>query len=244
MMHPQTAHVVREVFSSIAGRYDCTNRVLSCGLDFFWRKHVAKMVRQWNAKHILDLATGSGSLAKVLQKTCPSAKVIGMDFCRPMLLQAKRKGVHTLIYGDGTSMPFHSAAFDIITIAFGIRNIANYSKVVREIARVLSYRGGLFILDFSLPKVPWIRMLYRIYLHRLLPRIAAWITGHRQAYEYLGASIEQFSIDQSLLCILEEHGFRKIKIQTLCLGVVTLYVGQRDWSFPSIANSRPAALGT
>lgn len=227
-MYVETApYDIREMFSSLAKRYDFANHFLSCGLDIIWRKNVAKMVYLWNAKRILDLATGSGALAKILQATCPQAKVIGMDVCQAMLLQAKRKGVSTLIYGDGTCMPFCSGVFDVITISFGLRNIGNCSKVVQEMARILSHGGGLFILDFSLPKGQWIRSIYQIYLHHLLPTVAAWITGQREAYRYLGASIEHFSRDQSLMYLLEKNGFRKVTIQTFCLGIVILYVLQK-----------------
>jgi demethylmenaquinone methyltransferase/2-methoxy-6-polyprenyl-1,4-benzoquinol methylase len=224
----KSPYLIREMFSSIAGRYDLANHLLCCGLDCVWRKCVAKMVRRWNAKCILDLATGSGALARVLQETCPSSKIVGMDFCHSMLLQAKRKGIYTLVCGDATDMPFCSEAFDVITVAFGLRNMGNYLKAIQEMARVLSCGGRLFILDFSMPKVAWVRALYRIYLHHLLPILAAWITGNKQAYQYLGVSIEQFPMDQSLLYVLKKNGFREIRTQSLCLGIVSLYVARKS----------------
>jgi len=226
-MQAQSPDLIRKMFSSIAGRYDFANHLLCCGLDCVWRRYVAKMVRQWHAKRILDLATGSGALARVLQEICPSSKVVGMDFCHSMLLQAKRKGVCTLVCGDATEMPFRSGAFDIITVAFGLRNMENCLKAVQEMARVLSRGGGLFILDFSIPKVSWVRTLYRFYLHHLLPILAAWITGNKQAYKYLGVSIEQFSGSQSLLYILGKNGFREMRTQPLCLGIVSLHIARR-----------------
>jgi demethylmenaquinone methyltransferase / 2-methoxy-6-polyprenyl-1,4-benzoquinol methylase len=228
VIQAQSPYLIREMFSSLAGRYDLTNHLLCCGLDCVWRKYVAKMVRQGNAKCILDLATGSGALARVLQEACPSSKVVGMDFCHSMLLQAKRKGICTLVCGDATDMPFCSGAFDVITVAFGLRNMGNYLKAVQEMARVLSRGGRLFILDFSVPRVVWVRALYRIYLHHLLPILAAWVTGNKQAYKYLGVSIEQFPRDQSLLCVLEKNGFQEMQTQSLCLGIVSLYVAQRS----------------
>ncbi|QQY08743.1 MAG: ubiquinone/menaquinone biosynthesis methyltransferase [Candidatus Xiphinematobacter sp.] len=215
------------MFSSIAGRYDIANHLLCCGLDYVWRRRVAKIVKQWNAKCILDLATGSGALAKVLQETCPGSRVVGMDFCPAMLLQAKRKGVCTLVCGDATDMPFRSGTFDVITVAFGLRNMGNYQRAIQEMARVLSCGGGLFILEFSMPKNLCVRALYRIYLHHLLPTLAAWVTGHREAYKYLGASIERFPGDR-LLYFLEKYGFLETQIQRLCLGIVSLYAARRS----------------
>ncbi len=218
---------VRRLFSTIAKRYDFANHLLSGGLDYTWRARVVQIVRSWKSTRILDLATGSGDLALALKQACPHAQIIATDFCQGMLLQAKRKGLTQLVNGDGTRLPFHSDVFDVVTVAFGLRNMASWSIALNEMARVLIPNGKLLVLDFSLPSMGWLRTLYRIYLHHFLPTIAAWATGNREAYRYLGQSIEQFPHGRAMLDILEANGFQEAQVRPLCFGIVSLYIAQR-----------------
>ena len=217
---------VRRLFGAIARRYDLTNHLLSGGLDFWWRRRAAKMVRSWNPARVLDLATGSGDLALALAKACPDAEVLGADFCLPMLLAARRKGVANLVQADGMSLPFPHAAFDAVTIAFGLRNMESWQRGLAEIARVLRPGGHLLVLDFSIPRPPF-RALYRFYLHRLLPVLARLLTGDREAYEYLGASIEKFPTGTVMNGMFEAAGFADAKCEPLTGGVVSLHTARR-----------------
>ena len=217
---------VRRLFGAIARRYDLANHLLSGGLDFWWRRRAAKIVRAWNPARVLDLATGSGDLALALAKSCPDAEVIGADFCLPMLLAARRKGVAKLIQADGMSLPFPDATFDAVTIAFGLRNMESWERGLAEIARVLRPGGHFLVLDFSLPRPP-LRMFYRFYLHRVLPTFARLLTGDRQAYEYLGASIEKFPTGVAMNAMIEAANFSDAKCEPLTGGVVSLHTARR-----------------
>lgn len=218
---------IRGTFSSIAGRYDFANHALSGGADFVWRSIAARIVRSWKPRQILDLATGSGDLALVLARKCPEARVVAADFCEPMLRQAQRKHVPHLVAADGTRLPFASAAFDALTVAFGLRNMADYDAALSEMARVIRPGGHVLILDFSLPESPFLRAVYRAYLHHVLPRFAGAVTGRPEAYAYLGESIEAFPRGQDMLNRIESAGFSLARDRPLWLGIVTIYTATR-----------------
>ena len=213
---------VQRLFGVIARRYDLANRVLSMGFDLSWRRRAARIVQQWRPRRILDLATGSGDIALALTKTCPEATVIAADFCLPMLHEARRKGVASLVQADGLRLPFADASFDVLTIGFGLRNMESWQDGLAEMARVLRSGGHLLVLDFSVPRPP-LRALYRFYLHRILPLMAATLTGDRGAYEYLGASIEKFPQGEEMCALIAAAGFKDAKCETLTGGVVSLY---------------------
>ena len=224
MPHPQQQQeFVQKTFSSIAGRYDLANHLLSGGLDFLWRHRVSQLVAASRPSRILDLATGSGDLAIALQKACPSAQVIGADFCLPMLEEARKKQVPRLVQADGLALPFRRATFDAVTVAFGLRNMASWEKALSEMHRVLRPGGLLVVLDFSLPPKGPLREIYRLYLHHILPRIAGWTTGHAEAYEYLGESIEAFPRGAGMTALIESCGFRCEPPRRMCFGIVSLY---------------------
>lgn len=217
---------VRRLFGAIARRYDLANHLLSGGLDFWWRRRAAAIVRSWKPAAVLDLATGSGDLALALSRACPDASVIGVDFCLPMLLAARRKGIAKLIQADGMQLPLPDSAFDVVTIAFGLRNMESWQRGLAEIARVLRPGGHLLVLDFSMPRPPF-TALYRFYLHRVLPGLARLLTGDRGAYEYLGASIEEFPTGTAMNAMIEAAGFADAKCEPLTGGVVSLYTARR-----------------
>jgi demethylmenaquinone methyltransferase/2-methoxy-6-polyprenyl-1,4-benzoquinol methylase len=214
------------MFAAIAGRYDLANHLLSGGLDFFWRKRAGRIVSGWKPRRILDLATGSGDFAFTLRAACPEALLVGADFCLPMLRVAQRKGLAHLIAADGLRLPFADATFDALTIAFGLRNMESWSGGLAEMVRVLRPDGHVLVLDFSLPLAP-LRWIYRPYLHHALPHIAAFLTGEKAAYEYLGDSIEKFPRGESMCALLREAGFVEANCAPLSAGIVSLYTARR-----------------
>jgi len=219
----QNPEFVQKTFSSIAGRYDLANHLLSGGMDFVWRDRVSRLVASHRPSRVLDLATGSGDLAIALQKACPHAQIVGADFCLPMLEEARRKNIPFLVQADGLALPFGEGTFDAVTVAFGLRNMASWEKALSEMHRVLRAGGLLVVLDFSLPPRGFLRTLYRFYLHRILPRIAGWATGRAEAYEYLGESIEKFPRGTGMEKLVAAAGFEGLPSRPMCFGIVTLY---------------------
>jgi demethylmenaquinone methyltransferase/2-methoxy-6-polyprenyl-1,4-benzoquinol methylase len=217
---------VRGIFSSIAERYDLANHLLSGGLDFLWRSRAVRMVEKWHPHSVLDLATGSGDLALAMQKAMPQAHIIGADFCLPMLQIAARKNLTPLVVADGTNLPFAAASFDAVTVAFGLRNMESWPGALREISRVLRPGGHLLLLDFSMPRPP-LDAAYRLYLHRILPRFAGLLTGHRAGYEYLGESIEAFPSGEAMCRLITENNFHNTQALPLAAGIVTIYTAQK-----------------
>lgn len=213
---------VRGIFSSIARRYDLANHLLSAGLDYLWRARAVSLVTDWHPRTVLDLATGSGDLALALRKALPVARIVGADFCLPMLQVAARKGLAPLVVADGTKLPFAGGSFDVITVAFGLRNMESWSGALREMARVLRPGGHLLVLDFSMPRAP-LAAPYRLYLHRVLPKIAGMLTGNRAGYEYLGESIESFPSGKAMCRLIEDNDFHNTRSLPLAAGIVSIY---------------------
>ncbi len=226
MITHEKGPAIQAMFASIAQRYDVANHLLSGGLDFIWRRRVAQCVRRWNPPRILDLATGSGDLALTLRKACPESLVVGADFCQPMLEVAQRKGLGSLVVADAMALPFADSAFDVVTVAFGLRNMASWEGALREMFRVLKPGGHLLVLDFSVPPPP-LRWIYRPYLHHVLPRVAAWLTGQKDAYDYLGDSIEAFPCGEAMCALLRAAGASLARCEALTGGIVSLYVAER-----------------
>ena len=219
----QDPHFVHRAFSSIAHRYVLTNHVLSGGVDIFWRKKVARLLAKESPGRILDVATGSGDLAMAVGKGCPEAKVIGADFCAPMLECAKKRGLSDLIVADGMHLPFAGESFDALTIGYGLRNMESWAGAISEFSRVVRKGGKLVVLDFSLPQSKWLRVPYRLYLHRVLPSIAGLLTGNKEAYAYLGDSIERFPSGNRMIDLINENGFADAQCFSLMGGISSIY---------------------
>ncbi|HEU0209314.1 MAG TPA: bifunctional demethylmenaquinone methyltransferase/2-methoxy-6-polyprenyl-1,4-benzoquinol methylase UbiE [Candidatus Udaeobacter sp.] len=218
---------VREMFGSIASRYDLANHVLSCGMDFYWRARAANIVAGWHPHRVVDLATGTGDLALALQKRLPDADITGVDFQPDMLDLARKKGVQHLIVADAMKLPFAEASFDCITISFGLRNLGDCSAALREIARVLNNNGHLLVLEFSLPPNRILRSAYRFYLHRCLPLIGSFLTQAKSAYHYLGDSIEQFPSGDAMCQLMLAQGYVFPTFKPLTGGIVTIYTSTK-----------------
>jgi demethylmenaquinone methyltransferase / 2-methoxy-6-polyprenyl-1,4-benzoquinol methylase len=218
---------VRDMFGSIARRYDLANHVLSCGCDFIWRNRAAGIVRRWAPKNVLDLAAGTGDLTLALGRALPESEIVAADFSEEMLAIAKSKGVRRVVTADALALPFGDRSFDCVTIAFGLRNIKDWSGALREMARVLSANGHVLIMEFSLPAPSILRAVYRFYLHRILPIFGSMLTGKKAAYDYLGDSIEQFPGGDEMCRLIEANGFRNAAAEPLSGGIVTIYRAER-----------------
>ncbi len=218
------------MFARIAGRYDLANHLLSGGVDFWWRQKLVRRVRDTRPAAILDLATGSGDVAFALADGLPAGvKVTGMDFCQPMLDEAvkKRAGCRRwqeieFTQGDGLALPLPKGSFDAVTIAFGLRNMADRHQALTEMRRVLRPGGRLFLLEFSQPYF-WFRPFYYAYLKLILPAIAGLVTGDRSAYEYLCGSVEQFPGRAGIAEEIRRAGFGSVYATPLTLGIVALH---------------------
>lgn len=223
---------VNSMFGRIAGRYDLANHLLSGGLDFGWRRTLVAAVKRGNPSEVLDLATGSGDVAFALSQRLPTAtKIIGMDFCQPMLDQAEVKKTAasdgrfvnvTFRQGDALALPFADATFDAITIAFGLRNLSDRAQGLREMRRVLRPGGRLLVLEFSQPQA-WFRPLYFFYLKKILPVIADVVTGDKAAYNYLNDTITLFPGRAALAEEIRGAGFAHVTAGGMAFGAVALH---------------------
>jgi demethylmenaquinone methyltransferase/2-methoxy-6-polyprenyl-1,4-benzoquinol methylase len=216
---------VREAFARIADRYVTTNHVLSMGTDILWRKKVARIVRSWKPERVLDVATGTGDLALEIQDMCPLAEVVGSDFCAEMLAHASERGLAKTLVADTLALPFEDGEFDVVTVAFGLRNMASYEGALKEMRRVTKPGGHLLVLDFSLPTGP-LRKPYQWYLHRVLPKLAGWLTKQPDAYEYLGGSIEEFPMGEEMASLIAACGYGQVEVDPVTFGVAAIYSGE------------------
>lgn len=209
-------------FNLIARRYDLLNRVLSFGIDRYWRSRVVSLLPNRQNLHALDVATGTGDLAlSMARKNTNVIGVTGVDIADDMLSIGREKIDHAgfsamidLQHGNAENLHFKDASFDVVTIAFGLRNVRDKTQALFEMKRVLKPGGRLMVLEFSIPRNPIIRALYLFYFRHILPRVGGWISGDYEAYRYLNASVEKF--DASVLS--------DMRAIPLSFGIATLYV--------------------
>ena len=229
------ARAVREMFTSIAPRYDLLNHVLSFNVDRLWWRRTARTFRHILIRpeaRILDLCCGTGDMAFALQRQAgnSSARIVGIDFSHAMLHGALSKSSDSRspqwIEADALKLPFPGAHFDLVTSAFGFRNLADYDSGLREIHRVLRPGGEYGILDFGEPKGV-MGSLYRIYFKRVLPRVGTIISGVRGPYAYLPASVERFPAPEEMLDRMKEAGFAEASWTPYTFGIAGLYRGNK-----------------
>lgn len=221
---------VNTMFARIAGRYDLANHLLSGGVDYWWRQRLVRLVHDAHPGAVLDLATGSGDVAFALADGLPDdVQITGMDFCVPMLEEAVKKRSDSPKWrkidfrpGDGMALPLPDRCVDVVTISFGLRNMADRHKALTEMRRVLRPGGRLVVLEFSQPYF-WFRPFYYAYLKHLLPSIAAVVTGDKSAYEYLCGSIEQFPGREAMAVEIRRAGFRTVTATPMTFGIVALH---------------------
>ena len=223
------ANWVRGMFGRIAGRYDLLNHLLSFNLDRRWRARtvarVAEVLNRADAR-VLDLCCGTGDVLVDIEKRRKS-RVFGSDFCHPMLVVARVKVSAPLFEADALRLPLGDASFDLITIAFGFRNLANYRRGLEELLRVLKPGGVVAILEFSQPTNRFFGALYRFFSTRVLPWIGGIISGSRDAYTYLPESIRKFPGAEELAEDMRRAGFARVQFERMTGGAVALHLGHR-----------------
>jgi demethylmenaquinone methyltransferase/2-methoxy-6-polyprenyl-1,4-benzoquinol methylase len=226
---------VREMFARISTRYDLLNHLLSANTDKRWRKLVAKRLQPALSSpdaRALDVACGTGDLSLALV-AATSARVTGLDFCRPMLDIAAGKASGDVgercvfVEGDALRLPFEDETFDAASIAFGLRNLSSVEAGLQELLRVLRPGGRACILEFSRPVVPGFNALFQLYFTRVLPRIGGLISGSSGAYEYLPASVSRFPDQKRLAAMMREAGFEEVEYKNLTGGIAALHMGAR-----------------
>lgn len=228
----EAAAWVRAMFGRVAPRYDLANHLLSFNIDRYWRAHTVRRVRHIvrnPAARILDICCGTGDLVLSLERARGSP-VLGSDFCHPMLVAARDKfererKLSPLFEADALALPLADASFDLLTVAFGFRNLANYEAGLREMRRVLRPGGTAAILEFSQPPNAAFAALYNFYARRVLPWIGGTISGDQGAYAYLPESVRKFPRAAELADQMRRAGFSHASYEYLTGGIVALHLG-------------------
>jgi demethylmenaquinone methyltransferase / 2-methoxy-6-polyprenyl-1,4-benzoquinol methylase len=235
---------VREMFIQIAPSYDALNHILSLQLDRLWRARTAKRLRpilQRQDAVVLDLCCGTGDLSLALRAASKGkARIFGADFAHTMLTRARAKSIlgssHSgmpappplpLAEADALRLPFADQSFDLVTTAFGFRNLANYEAGLREIHRVLKPGGTIAILEFTEPPDNFLGNVYRWYFRRVLPRIGGWLSGDPTAYTYLPKSVSRFFRPPELASLMSQVGYHSVSFKSWTLSTVALHTATR-----------------
>lgn len=225
---------VRGMFAEIAPRYDLTNRLLSGGIDILWRRTTVRRAPPPAKGAILDVCCGTGDLALAYAaKLSPGVRIVASDFCLPMLKVGEEKGTRAgrtieWVEADAMALPFGDTEFDLVTVAFGLRNIADTARGLAEMARVTKPGGTLAILEFSLPRSTIIRRGYLWYFRNVLPRLGNAVARNgADAYTYLNKSVEEFPSGERLAAIVRQAGYERIEMIPLTFGIATLTIATR-----------------
>jgi demethylmenaquinone methyltransferase / 2-methoxy-6-polyprenyl-1,4-benzoquinol methylase len=227
---------VRQMFGQIAGRYDFLNHLLSLGIDRYWRWQTVRRVPPRGELPILDLCTGTGDLAFAFDRAARGAvKIVGADFCHEMLEIGRQKaatagsdGRITFLEADAQALPLPNDAFQIVAVAFGLRNVADTDRGLAEMVRVAAPGGRVAVLEFSSPSREPFKSVYGWYFRNVLPRIGQLIARNSSsAYEYLPASVGEFPQGEALAERMRAAGLDDVRCYPLTLGVATLYVGRK-----------------
>ncbi|MDZ4816778.1 MAG: ubiquinone/menaquinone biosynthesis methyltransferase [Verrucomicrobiota bacterium] len=218
---------INQMFGKIVQKYDLVNHLSSGGIDYYWRHKVATLVVKLNPALVLDLATGTGDLGlELTSKKGFKGKIVGADFCFPMLKRAVEKKFTPVVQADAMGLPFRDGAFDASMIAFGVRNFENLECGLKELLRTLRPGGTLFILEFSQVTL-WMRPFCYVYLKFVLPLLAGIVTGQKGAYQYLGGSILSFPNQENLSQKVRNAGFETCDYINLTGGVVAVHIAKK-----------------
>ena len=227
---------VRRMFGEIAPRYDLLNHLLSGGVDVYWRWRTVRAAPPQGSAPILDVCTGTGDLALAYSRAAQGGAVIGADFTHEMLVRADAKQVAArppvpmmFLEADTQSLPFADDQFQIVSVAFGLRNVADTRAGLREMTRVCRPGGRVVVLEFSTPRNRLFGATYRWYFRHVLPRIGQWLARNREsAYNYLPQSVSQFPDGPQLAEIMQKCGLESVTWQPLTFGIATLYIGVKS----------------
>lgn len=233
MMYSKDNDRIRSLFDAVAARYDLANHLLSLGLDFHWRKTAVALAVSDDSKNLLDFCCGTGDFAFSFAKHAPNLKTItACDFSNAMIKIANKKRKPNAakirwLVADCLKTPFEDDSFDIVSCAFGVRNLADLNAGLTEMHRLLRPGGCACILEFSLPRNPVMRKLYLLYLMYLLPLFAGIITAKFTAYKYLAGSVKHWSENIDLKKELAAAGFSAINAAKMTFGVVSVYIAHK-----------------
>ncbi len=223
---------VERMFDNISPKYDLLNRLFSLGIDQAWRRKVVRLVGREKVDRLLDVATGTGDLAIMASKK--ATRVTGIDISEGMLehgrVKVKQRGLQDrieLLKADSAELPFAEGTFDVVTVAFGVRNFEQLEKGIAEMRRVLKPGGRMFILEFSKPQRTPFRQLFRFYFHRVMPFIGRLVSKDDAAYTYLPKSVDAFPEGKEFVRLMERTGLREAKSDPLTGGVATLYTARK-----------------
>ncbi len=227
------ARKVRDMFGAIASRYDFLNHLLSANVDQRWRRTCVRMVSELltcRNPRILDIGCGTGDLSLAFSSI---GQVVGCDFCQPMLAVGQAKVARSrlvnpvsLLEGDALALPFAGGTFDAVVSAFVLRNLSDAPEALREMRRVSRKGGVLAVLDFSMPKVPVIGMLYRVYFLKILPALGTLVSGVKGAYRYLPNSVQSFPGPEQLAAMIADAGFENVEYRLLSGGIAVLLLAR------------------
>ncbi|RJQ46955.1 MAG: bifunctional demethylmenaquinone methyltransferase/2-methoxy-6-polyprenyl-1,4-benzoquinol methylase UbiE [Nitrospiraceae bacterium] len=226
---------IQTMFSTIAPRYDLLNRVLSLGIDGYWRKFAVSQLPKVGNARFLDVATGTCDVAlEIMKRFPPDAKVVGVDFSEGMLELGKEKvrkaGYQNRIdirFADVTSLPFEDNTFDASIIAFGIRNVQDYRKGISEMGRVVKRGGKVVVLEFTSIQNRFFRAPYRFYITKVLPYIGELISGKKGAYKYLPSSMIEFPGPEEFKKVIQAAGLHDVRYWKLTFGIAAVHVGTK-----------------
>jgi demethylmenaquinone methyltransferase / 2-methoxy-6-polyprenyl-1,4-benzoquinol methylase len=232
---------IRRMFGAIAPRYDLLNHLLSLNIDRYWRWRTTRLVPPKGTAPILDVCTGTGDLALAYDRAAGACvPVVGSDFCLPMLLPAAAKaqrrsaaGRVRFVEADTQHLPFPTDTFQLVTVAFGLRNVTDTDKGIAEMVRVAQPGGRVAILEFSRPRGWLFGRLYLFLFRRVVPVIGQFLARNRDdAYSYLPASVMAFPDGEELAAKLRSHGLTDVRWYSFTFGVATLYVGTKGPTIP------------